>query len=105
MGNRLVKQPNGLFARYSDIVDDFTHMNMDEVQAVRAMMDNGWTQIDAQAALERAKADLDRNNQPYNQGGLGRWNAELPIIKALHGEKGLAEVLAIDGFLIENDRV
>jgi hypothetical protein len=26
MGNRAIKQPNGLYARFSEIVDDFTHV-------------------------------------------------------------------------------
>ena len=27
MANRVVKQPDGLYARFSEIVDDFTHIN------------------------------------------------------------------------------
>jgi len=34
MAWRILQQPNGLLARFSDIVDGFTHYNMHEQEAV-----------------------------------------------------------------------
>ena len=34
MGWRIVRQPNGLLARFSDIVDDFTDVDMTDAQAL-----------------------------------------------------------------------
>ncbi len=31
---RIVQQPNGKFGRFSEAVDDFTHMNLTESEAV-----------------------------------------------------------------------
>lgn len=33
MAWRIVRQPNGKLARFADPVDDFTHMNMDILEA------------------------------------------------------------------------
>jgi hypothetical protein len=38
MAWRIVKQPNGLYARFSDIVDNFTHYNMDRNEAIETYM-------------------------------------------------------------------
>lgn len=37
MGWRLVAQPNLLFARFSEIVDEFTHLNMSESEAFKML--------------------------------------------------------------------
>ncbi len=56
MGTRFVLQPNGLLARFSDIIDDFTHFDLARGDAIKlsiATMPLG----EAIAKVERALAD------------------------------------------------
>lgn len=91
MGSRIVKQPNGLFARFSEVVDHFTHMNLthDDVRAI--CLDSGCTKDEAEDKLVRAIHDL----KPYSMtegSGLDRWSHCLGIIERVHGKEAVEEV-------------
>lgn len=88
-----VRQPNGLFARFSTIVDHFTHMNL-----TREVIANGEVEpwlADSVAALQRAEADepLEEDMPPATD-GLGRWRYCLETVLVIHGKKAVAEVEA-----------
>jgi hypothetical protein len=98
MGWRIVKQPNGLYARFSDIVDDFTHGGLTEDEAVRVCCDQGLPDGIAVDYVKRAVDDdmsgLPREASTQKTDGLNRWRYSLDVITSIHGEKRRAEVLA-----------
>jgi hypothetical protein len=54
MAWRIVKQPSGKYARFSDIVDDFTHYNLDREEVVSLCRDEGLGVVEAEAKVQRA---------------------------------------------------
>jgi hypothetical protein len=90
MGSRIVRQPNGLFARFSDVVDHFTNMNLTEDQAIESCLENGCSRQEAEDKLDRATRDL----KPFSTAegsGLDRWNHCLGIIERVHGKLDMEE--------------
>jgi hypothetical protein len=73
MAWRIVKQPNGKYARFSDVVDDFTDYDADREEAVALCIGKGLSPEDAEAKVQRA----DDNPQ--------RFAEELETIVAIHG--------------------
>ena len=74
MGWRIIKQPDGLFARFSEIVDDFINYDMTEDDVIElCKMSYNMDNIGSQGKLQRA---ID-NPQ--------RWDEALKIIEAIHG--------------------
>jgi len=72
MAWRIVKQPNGRYARWSDIVDTLTHMNFEREQAVEE-----WGE-------EKVKsADQELDHRGVQQLPLTRWNAAMLDIREL----------------------
>ena len=84
MPSYFVVQPNGLLARFSTVVDDFTAMNMTDVEATEEVFDeySERAKHDAEQAITRAK-ELSRN----------RWTDCLSTIRAIHGDEAVAERL------------
>jgi hypothetical protein len=74
MGTRIITQPDGLFARFSEIVDHFTHTDMTHAEAVQCCVDEGLSNPEAIAKVARGSANP------------GRWNEAVAIIEAAHGE-------------------
>lgn len=73
MGWRIVKQPNGLFARFSEIVDDFTDFDMNEEGVIELCkteyhMDNKGSQGKLQRAIDNPQ----------------RWDEAIKTIEAIH---------------------
>lgn len=88
MAWRIVKQPNGLFARFSDVVDNFTHLDMTHDQALdfcREHMAEDAAQRKVHAAVE--------DHLPFTVGkrgsGSDRWNDAIETIAAVHGKNAL----------------
>jgi hypothetical protein len=77
MGNRAIKQPNGLYARFSEIVDDFTHVNCSREELWAFYRDEG--------GVECANGKLQRADEHAN-----RFDEAIDVIKRIHGKK-LAE--------------
>lgn len=85
MAWRFVKQPNGLIARFSEIVDEFTHYDMTEAEAVDVALDFMGRQ-DAADKVSREVRDLDpRTNAPGD--GLSRFRDAIETIRFVHGEE------------------
>lgn len=79
MAWRIVKQPNGLLARFSDIIDDFTDMNMTEAEALELCRAYGMSEEDAKRKVLAGVQDWKR------------WNDSLTRIENAHGEKVASE--------------
>lgn len=84
---RLVKQPNGKLARFSDIVDDFTHFDMDDAEALDVCLEHNCGRDDAMAKVRRARAD-EPWDTPWKgpADGLNRWRDSLETVQAIHGK-------------------
>jgi len=85
MAWRLVQQPDGYLARFSSIVDSFTHYDMTPDEAIRLCIDE-WNvgRKTAREKVQRARA-----------AGIARWDEALEIIRAVHGEAEYAQLLSV----------
>jgi imidazolonepropionase-like amidohydrolase len=82
----IVKQPNGLLARFSTIVDDFTHYGMTRAEALAVCrVDMGIA--DAEAKVARGEADDMEGMGGDNPSpdGLNRWRDCVNTIRICHG--------------------
>jgi hypothetical protein len=95
MAWRIVKQPNGFYARFSDIVDNFTAMNMTESEAFELCRDD-LGEDDAKRKVQAGREDW----KPWTSGvpgsGLERWQESIDTIKSVHGKKAAQQALALD---------
>jgi hypothetical protein len=62
MAWRIVLQPNGKLARFSEVVDDFTDVDMDPWEAVDECIREGMSVMDA---IEKVKRGIDAGNDRY----------------------------------------
>lgn len=61
MAWRFIQQPNGKFARFSDVVDDFTHYDMTEADAVYLCRhDHEMSQAEAEIKVANALSEPSR---------------------------------------------
>ena len=74
MGIKAIRQPDGLYARFSSIVDDFTHLNCTRKEIWEVFRDEGGIDF-ANKMIERADKELER------------WEEELETIKEVHGSE------------------
>lgn len=72
MGWRIVRQPDGKLARWSDVVDNFTHYGLTESQALALCEDV----MPSWEAAEKVRAGVE-DHEPWTIGvkgdGLSRW--------------------------------
>lgn len=93
MAWRFVKQPNGLLARFSDVVDDFTHYNMTHQEALEVCKnERGLSDEDAREKIQRGVEDWKPWTNGVKGGGLDRWLDSLDAIRRVHGDKRAHEV-------------
>ena len=85
MAWRIVKQPNGLYARFSDVVDNFTDFGMTRDEAIECCIDcpGGMGRDEAEQKVARAEEST----------ASGRWDEAFRIIKEIHGQEKLDEFL------------
>lgn len=93
MAWRIVKQPNGLLARFSDIVDSFTDGNMNEREAYRLCRER----LGIDAAKRKVRAGLE-DWKPWtiecpSEDGLSRWRDSIETVKSVHGEEKAQEFI------------
>lgn len=86
MAWRIIKQPNGLLARFSDIVDDFTHMNMTEAEALEVCREY-MGEEDARRKVLAGVQDWKPWTNSIFGDGLERWNDSLARIERVHGKR------------------
>ena len=76
MAWRIVQQPNGLFARFSEIVDDFTDWQMSQDEAIALCTQvHGLSREDAVLKVTRG---IDAGQQ--------RFDEAVDIITVMHGQ-------------------
>ena len=93
-----VKQPNGLLARFSEISDFFTDIDLTVEHALLMCMQEYGMRKDS-AALKVQRALDDEDQWEINKKGDGslRWRNALRTIVSVHGKKEL------ESFLEEHD--
>lgn len=101
MAWRFVKQPDGRLARFSDIVDNFTHYNMDADEAVRMCIEEyDLGPVAAQLKVERG-VDDDHCGQwgpRVADDGLDRWRDSLTTLGGCSGMDALRDAMDEMGF-------
>jgi len=96
MGEMIVRQPNGLLARFSTVTDSFTEMDLSPEGALEAITQD---QIDhlLQSARRAVRAGIE-DWIPHTVGrkgdGLARWRHCLALIEQVHGKAAAQEVCA-----------
>ena len=95
MAWRIVKQPNGLLARFSDIVDDFTHMNMTEAEALEVCREYLGI-LEAQKKVLAGVEDWKPWTNGVKGSGLDRWNDSIKTISNIHGKDAAEQRLHTD---------
>lgn len=101
MAWRIVKQPNGLLARFSDIVDNFTDMNMNEEEALEVCREYCGIE-EAQRKVLAGKEDWKIWTNGVQGNGLERWMDSLERIVHQHGKLEMQKVILI-GINIADD--
>ena len=86
MAWRFVKQPNGLLARFSDVVDHFTHWNMTEPQALSFCASEGFGEVGAAEKVSGGVEDWEPWKHRVKGSGHSRWDDALETIEGVHGK-------------------
>ena len=92
MAWRIDKQPDGRFARFSDIVDNFTHLNMSEEEARdTCLVYCGW-----RAAIRKVKNAVDDIKPWTNIPGCGtdRWDYDIDKVMNIHGQAEVNRIIS-----------
>jgi len=93
MPNQVVQQPNGRFALFSTIVDDFVRLNCTEQEMLEALLQDGFNVGDAWAKIVRAKLNCEHQSRAVASELLARWVACMSTIRMLHGDKRAQEII------------
>lgn len=98
MLSRIVRQPNGLLARFSTIGDWFTHWDMTVEEAIEICLpeDQECGRGHAEAQVQRGLADEMTSSLSVaarSDDGLNRWRECLNDIALRHGEKARREMV------------
>lgn len=83
MGQQIVKQPNGLYAVWSSVVDDFVLFDATPDDIVNEMVNTERKNISE--SVRRIIGQLAANDKPYCQFTMS-WRECLATIKRLHGK-------------------
>jgi len=76
MAWRIVQQPDGKLARFSEVVDDFTDVDMTYEEALDECIRQGMSVIDA---IEKVKRGIEAGNARYLE--------SLETIRTIHGRE------------------
>jgi hypothetical protein len=100
MAWRIVKQPNGLYARWSDIVDMFTDMNMTRAQALKRVRQyfeergQDYSEEDVEAKVALADVEGGWKNEP--RPALARWQECRAALRMLRKHDEGDEIIRIN---------
>jgi len=76
MAWRIVQQPDGKLARFSDVCDDFTDVDLTYDEALDECIRHGMSVMDA---IEKVKRGIEAGNARYLE--------SLEIIRSIHGRE------------------
>lgn len=81
---RIVRQPNGLLAVFSEVVDDFTVMDLTVPEAVEVCREH-LGEWDALVKVRRGLADAPLRGPAVPGDGLSRWRECIDVVQRAHG--------------------
>lgn len=82
----LIVQPNGLFARFTEVCSDFTHTNMTEQEAYQVLHKN-MPAAKAEIEIKKAKGGHTLLYAPNAHGdGMEAWNSCIEAIRRKYGK-------------------
>jgi hypothetical protein len=86
MGQRIVKQPNGKYAAFSDIVDHFIAYDATREEALQFCVDK-WkcTTAEAEEKVQRGDDDIRQD------GSKGRYEEAVNTIRVIHGAEEVSK--------------
>lgn len=83
MGMQIVKQPNGLYAQWSSIVDDFTMIDATRSDIIADWLESETARI--HAVISEVIKKLEAGQKPYHQFTMS-FDECVARIRELHGE-------------------
>ena len=86
MGWRFVRQPNRKIARFSEVVDHFTHFELTEEEAVNLCID------EYQLSQTEAEKKVSRCDD-VPAGYSSRWEEALKSVRLQHGDQQAEEII------------
>ena len=96
MPPRFVLQPDRKLAVFSSVIDDFTHYDLTEAEALKYGIEQ-WGRATAEEKIANGLADQIQFGKPPGD-GLGRWREALTDLACQHGLAVLRDTLAEIGF-------
>lgn len=97
MPSYMLKQPDGKIAVFSSVIDDFTHYDLSEEEAMEVGIES-WGRDTALQKLQNALEDKRLMAREFVSDGLGRWRESLEDIAFQHGLERLRKTLGEIGF-------
>lgn len=88
----IVKQPNGKLARFSNVIDDFTHVDMTELEAVELCREQ-MSHDDANAKVRAGIDDIKYWTKNEKGTGHDRWDDCIATIANVHGQAKAADLI------------
>jgi hypothetical protein len=82
MGRQIIKQPNGKYAQWSSIVDDFVMLDASPENIIEDWVDDARKRITDD--VRRIVDELDTDERPYHQFTMS-WDDALARIRSVHG--------------------
>lgn len=95
MAWRFIRQPNDLLARFSEVVDDFTHYDLSEAEAYDLALDE-MGRADAREKVRKGMADepIPGFMERIGDDGLDRFRDAIETVRIVHGNALADERLA-----------
>jgi hypothetical protein len=94
MGRQIIKQPNGLYAVWSTIIDNFVYINEDRGELIKSLTDEAINEIKEKTKEKVNKTidELESGKKPYYQFTM-TWKEAIKTIKNIHGKKEVNKLL------------
>jgi hypothetical protein len=89
MGRQIIIQPNGRYALWSSVVDDFVLFDASEKQMIESLIEEQAAVVREQVKrkIEELKADLKEGTKKAYYQFTMTWDEACERAKRLHGEK------------------
>lgn len=92
MGRQIIKQPNGKFAYWSSIVDNFILLNTTPKKIIEFRIQEETTQI--KEDINEIISKLNQGKKPYFQ-FTNSWEDCLETIQDIHGKEKITEIMKL----------
>lgn len=90
MGQQIVKQPDGLYAVWSSVVDSFISVNNTPAEIVEALVADERERI--QNRVNHVISQLDKGETPYHQFTM-TFDECVALMRDLHGDESTEVIL------------